>query len=159
MLLTVCRRYARDESMAKDVLQETLIRIFQNIGKYRDSGSFEAWMRKIAVRRSLQWLEKSHFRYEIHAEVVPDREINVPEIYHQLGAEEIMNLIGELPSGFRTVFNLYVVEGYSHKEIGDLLNITENTSRSQLARARKVLQQKLTNPKKNSRHEVAIIRK
>ena len=70
-----------------------------------------------------------------------------------------MVLINKLPSGFRTVFNLYVVEGFSHKEIGNLLDITENTSRSQLARARKVLQQKLKNPKKNSRHEVAIIRK
>lgn len=159
MLLTVCRRYARDESMAKDVLQETLIRVFQNIGKYRDSGSFEAWMRKIAVRRSLQWLEKSHFRYEIHAEFVPDEEVNIPDVYAQMGADEIMMLINDLPSGFRTVFNLFVVEGFNHKEIGKLLEITESTSRSQLARARKILQQKLKNSKKNSRHEVAIIRK
>ena len=159
MLLAVCRRYARDEAMAKDVLQETLIRIFQNIGNYKHSGSFEAWMRTIAVRRSLQWLEKSHFRYEIHAEKVPEEEVNLPDVYLQMGAEEIMELISELPSGFRTVFNLFVVEGYNHKEIGKLLEITESTSRSQLARARKILQQKLKNTKKNSRYEMANVRK
>ena len=159
MLLTVCRRYARDEAMAKDVLQETLIRIFQNIGKYKPTGSFEGWMRRIAVRRSLQWLEKSHFKHEIHAEIMPDEETTVPEIYLKMGAEDILKLLNELPTGFRTVFNLFVVEGYNHKEIGELLNITENTSRSQLTRARKAMQKKLLNTQNNSHYEVAAVRK
>lgn len=154
MLLSVCRRYTRDESMAKDVLQETLIRIFQNIDTYEDRGSFEAWMRRIAVRRSLQWLEKSCFNHEMQPLEMPDKEVIVPEIYAQLGTQEILALLEELPDGFKTVFNLYVVEGYSHKEIGNLLSISENTSRSQLARARKVLQKKLTQFQKGSCYEV-----
>jgi len=158
MLLSVCRRYTRDEAMARDVLQEVLLRIFQHISDYREQGSFEAWMRRIAVRRSLQWMEKSCFRHELHPVDLPDHQEAIPAVYASLGAEEIMKLVGQLPVGFRTVFNLYVVEGYSHKEIAELLDISENTSRSQLARARKTLQHQLTVLKKNS-HEVASIRK
>ena len=159
MLLTVCRRYARDEAMAKDVLQETLIRIFQHIGKYEATGSFEGWMRRIAVRRSLQWLEKSSFRHELQPVEMPGKDFIEPEVYSRLGVEEIMSLLKELPDGFRAVFNLNVVEGYSHKEVAELLNITESTSRSQLTRARKLLQEKLNRSKKTSRYEVAIVRK
>ena len=159
MLLSVCRRYARDDAMAKDVLQETLIRIFQNIDKYEHTGSFEAWMRRIAVRRSLQWLEKSSFQHEIQPVEMPDNDYIEPAIYSRMGAEEIMALLKELPEGFRTVFNLNVVEGYSHQEIAELLGITDSTSRSQLARARKLLQEKLFQLKKTSRYEVAIVRK
>src|SRR5690606_36090247 len=104
MLLSGCRRYARDEAMANDVLQETLIRIFQNIDKYEHTGSFEAWMRRIAVRRSLQWLEKSSFLHEMQPAEMPDNDFIEPEIYSRLGAEEIMALLKELPEGFRTVF-------------------------------------------------------
>ncbi len=159
MLMSVCRRYARDEAMAKDVLQETLIRIFQHIKNYKDTGSFEAWMRQIAVRRSLQWLEKSNFRYELQPVEMPDNKLVEPEIYDRMGASEIMDLLRELPTGFRTVFNLNVVEGYSHREISQLLDITESTSRSQLLRARKMLQEKILQLKKRSRYEVAIVRK
>jgi RNA polymerase sigma factor (sigma-70 family) len=160
MLLSVCRRYTRDEAMAKDVLQEVLLRIFQHIGSFDPRGSFEAWMRRIAVRRSLQWVEKSCFKHELSAIISPsDRRVEVPAIYAELEAEAIMQLISTLPTGFKTVFNLYVVEGYSHKEIGELLDISENTSRSQLARARKILQRKLSEPKKNCRNEVAKIRR
>jgi RNA polymerase sigma-70 factor (ECF subfamily) len=159
MLMTVCRRYARDEAMAKDVLQETLIRIFQNIGKYEHTGSFEGWMRRIAVRRSLQWLEKSSFQHELQPVAMPDEKLIEPTIYSQLGAEEIMALLKELPDGFRAVFNLNIIEGYTHKEIAELLGITESTSRSQLTRARKLLQEKLIQLKKTSRYEVAIVRK
>lgn len=143
MLLSVCRRYIRDEAMAKDVLQETFIRIFQNIDKYKPTGSFEAWMRQIALRRSLQWLEKSCFKNEVQPLEMPDSEEVVPEVYSNLGAEEIMNAVRELPTGFRAVFNLAIVEGYNHKEIAKLLNISESTSRSQLVRARKLLQKKI----------------
>ncbi len=159
MLLSVCRRYARDEAMAKDVLQETLIRVFQHIKNYQDTGSFEAWMRQIAVRRSLQWLEKSSFKHELQPVEMPDNKLVEPEIYDRMGAEEIMDLLQELPTGFRTVFNLNVVEGYTHQEISHLLDITESTSRSQLMRARKLLREKLIQLNKRSRYEVAIVRK
>lgn len=144
MLMTVCRRYARDEAMAKDVLQEALIRIFKNIGRYQPTGSFEAWMRRIAVRCALQWLEKSHFRREQTTENFDDDRPIDPAVYQQLATENIIKLVQELPDGFRTVFNLNIIEGYSHKEIAELLNITESSSRSQLLRARRLLQKKLT---------------
>ncbi|HHM20403.1 MAG TPA: sigma-70 family RNA polymerase sigma factor [Bacteroidetes bacterium] len=159
MLLSVCRRYARDEAMARDVLQETLIRIFENINRYEPRGSFEAWMRRIAVRRSLQWLDKSAWQHELQPVQMPEAQPEPPEIYSQLEAEEIMALLRTLPDGFRAVFNLYVVEGYTHSQIAALLGISESTSRSQLVRARKLLQEKLLILKKTSRYEVATVRK
>ncbi len=132
---------------AKDVLQETLIRIFKYIHTYEPTGSFEAWMRRIAVRCALTWLDKSCFQKEIeltHHHLDAGME---PEVYQYIGLEAIQQYIDELPLGFRTVFNLNVIEGYSHKEISALLGITESTSRSQLTRARKMLQKKLTQVK------------
>lgn len=143
MLIAVCKRYVRDESMAKDVLQETLIRIFSNIHKYRNTGSFEGWMKKIAVRCSLTWLDKTHFKRETGLTEFHLNESIQPDVYNYLGVEKIQQLIQELPPGFRAVFNLNVIEGYSHKEIGELLNITESASRSQLTRAKRQLQKKL----------------
>lgn len=159
MLLSVCRRYAKDENMAKDILQETLLRIFTNIDKYEPTGSFEAWMRRIAVRRSLQWLEKSCFQHETQPVEMPDYQSIEPEINQQLGSEEIMRLVQVLSPGYRAVFNMYVVEGYNHQEIAEILGISENTSRSQLARARQLLQQKLVHLKITDRHEVGILGK
>ncbi len=159
MLLSVCRRYARDEAMAKDVLQETFLRIFTHIGKYEPTGSFEAWMRRIAVRRSLQWLEKSAFQHELQPADLPDYQTVEHSIAAQMGVEEIMQLVMELPPGFRAVFNLAVVEGYSHQEIAAMLGITENTSRSQLTRARQALQEKIHQLNNHRRYEMAIVRK
>ena len=150
MLLSVCRRYARDEAMAKDVLQETLIRIFKNIDKYEVRGSFEGWMRTIAINRSLQWIEKSCFKHELQPLTMPDDNLVEPAVYQDMSAEDILVLIKALPEGYRAVFNLNVVEGYSHREIGEMLNITEATSRSQLTRARKMLQSQLEQVKKKA---------
>ncbi|MCG8327150.1 MAG: sigma-70 family RNA polymerase sigma factor [Chitinophagales bacterium] len=144
MLLSVCQRYTRDEAMAKDVLQESLIRIFQHIDRFDPSkGSFEGWMRRIAIRRSIQWVQRSCFQHELTPISMPDKAIEVPAVYIDLEVADILQLVNSLPTGFRTVFNLFVIEGYSHKEIADLLGISENTSRSQLVRARKALQEKI----------------
>ena len=143
MLLSVCRRYVRDEAMAKDVLQETLIRIFKNIDRFEARGSFEGWMRTIAINRSLQWLEKSCFQNELQPIAMPDDRQIEPEVYQNMSADDILELIKDLPDGYRTVFNLSVVEGYNHQEIGEMLGISEATSRSQLTRARKLLREKL----------------
>lgn len=142
-LMSLCRRYAPDEATAQDMLQEAFIRIFTHIGSYEPTGSFEGWMRKITTRCALQWLNKYNLRQELlHTE--PEEENSLePEIYEQLDAEDIIKIIQELPVGFRTVFNLHVIEGYSHKEIAELLEIQESTSRSQLGRARKLLQKKM----------------
>ena len=143
MLMVVCKRYVRDESTAKDVLQETLIRIFRNIEKYKATGSFEGWMRKIAVRCSLQWLEKNKSRKEVEVIDMNIEEPSNPEEFDSLSVEQIKKVIEELPEGYRMVFNLNIIEGYDHKEIAELLNITESSSRSQLVRARRLLQKKL----------------
>ena len=153
MLMVVCKRYVRDESTAKDVLQETLIRIFRSIEKYQATGSFEGWMRKIAVRCSLQWLEKNKSRREVQVVDMNIEEPTNPQEYDNLSIEEIVRLIEELPEGYRMVFNLNIIEGYDHKEIAELLNISESSSRSQLVRARRLLQKKINsfNSTKRSR--------
>ena len=145
MLMTVCRRYASDESIAKDILQESLIKIFKNIDSYKATGSFEGWMRKITVRCALHWLRKSYLEKETQIAEIEDNKGTEPDVWSKLGTEEIIQLIQNLPDGFRTVFNLYTIEGYSHKEIADFLDIGESTSRSQLVKARTMLKQSLLN--------------
>jgi len=143
MLLTVCRRYARDESMAKDALQETFILVFKNIEKYEFKGSFEAWMRKIAINVSLKPYERKYYQNELPTYSFEERNWNEPKVFQQLEAEEVIKQIQTLPDGYRTVLNLYVFEGLSHKEIAEFLQISIGTSRSQLLRARKLLKEKL----------------
>ncbi len=149
-LLTVCRRYTRDDAMAKDVLQETLIRIFKNIDSFQLDKPFGPWARQIAVRSSLQWIQKNYFKRESAVEIFHTEPNHVPEVFNNLGTEVILKCIQELPVGYRTVFNLNIIEGYSHKEIGELLDISEGTSRSQLNRARRLLQTKLTDLQKRA---------
>jgi RNA polymerase sigma-70 factor (ECF subfamily) len=143
MLMTVARRYVRDEASAKDVLQDALIRIFGAIDRYKPIGSFEAWMRRIVITTALQALDKSWYRRELPGLEEENDQIVIPEVYARLGAEELMKLIADLPDGFRQIFNLNVVEGYRHTEIAEMLGITESTSRSQLTRARKLLQKQI----------------
>ena len=143
MLMTVCLRYSRDHASAQDALQETFIRIFRHIDKLSHSDSFEAWMRTIAVRSSLQWINKKYFRKEVGTlDAIQDPKINA-NIVQQLHVEDLMKIIDALPTGFKTVFNLYEIEGYSHKEIAAMLHIAESTSRSQLGRAKSLLKKKL----------------
>jgi len=144
MLMMVCRRYVSDESTSKDILQESLLRIFRHIDDYKKTGSFEAWMRKITVRCALAYLDRKDVRRETSIiDINYDEPIDALAI-DRLSANEILSLVDSLPTGFRTVFNLVAIEGYSHKEVANLLNITESASRSQLTRARKMLQRKYT---------------
>ena len=126
--------------MAKDVLQESLIKILRALPQYKPTGSFEAWLRRIVITTALQSYDKSCFRNERTSLDSIAEPLAEPEIYQQLKVEDLIALIRTLPDGFQQVFNLYVIEGYSHKEIAELLQITESTSRSQLTRARKLLQ-------------------
>ena len=143
VLMSLCRRYAPDEATAKDMLQESFIRIFANIEKYQPTGSFEGWIKTITTRCALQWLNKHNLRQDLlNFDVCDDTSLE-PEVYEKINAEDIILLIRELPVGFRTVFNLHVIEGYSHKEIAEMLEIEESTSRSQLGRARKLLQKRI----------------
>ncbi|MCH2082895.1 MAG: sigma-70 family RNA polymerase sigma factor [Saprospiraceae bacterium] len=142
-MLVVCQRYARHQMEAEDILQDAFIKIFDNISKFESKGSFEGWIRRIVINTALKNYSKKSFKNEqIGVEHVPEKALE-PSIYGHLHEEELMNLILQLPDGYRLVFNLYAVEGYSHREIADMIGIQESTSRSQLVKARKLLQQKI----------------
>ncbi|MDZ4681735.1 MAG: RNA polymerase sigma factor [Saprospiraceae bacterium] len=140
MLFTVARRYGRDRHAAEDVLQDALMKIFRAIPKYEPTGSFEAWMRRIVVTTALQALDKSWHQRESGNLDYAEEPVAPPDIYARMGAEELLQLIAKLPDGFRQIFNLHIIEQYPHTEIAVLLGITESTSRSQLTRARCLLQ-------------------
>jgi len=125
---------------AEDILQDAFIKVFDNIGRFEFKGSFEGWIRRIVINTALKNYSKKSFKQEqIGLENQPELPLD-PEIYSNLEEEELLRLINRLPDGYRLVFNLYAVEGYSHKEIAELLGIQESTSRSQLVKARKMLQ-------------------
>jgi RNA polymerase sigma factor (sigma-70 family) len=137
-LLTVARRYAGDPHLAQDILQEGLIRVFQNLDKYQPTGSFEYWMQIVVSRVALRILEK-HKKNKTEEWFSINEPIIEPEVYHQFSSEDVISLVAELPDGYRQIFNLFMFEELSHKEIAELLGITESTSRSQLSRARALL--------------------
>jgi len=149
LLFTICRRYARDETTAKDYLQDSWLRIYNNMEKYDESRPFEAWIRRITVNECLKNIRDQKNKFE----ELEDVKIDTTETpIEKLNNEELMELINTLPLVFKTVFNLYVIDGYTHKEIAELLQISEATSRSKLLRGRKWLQQKI-NFEKNKEHE------
>ena len=139
-MYAVCLRYSKNTDNAQDILQEGFIKIFRNLEKYRGDGSFEGWIRRIFVNTSIE-----HFRRSVQMQSVSDVQENTIEdkewnAFENLAEKDIIQMIQELSPGYRQVFNLYVVEGYSHKEIGELLGISEGTSKSQLARSKVILQ-------------------
>lgn len=139
----VCLRYARHASEAQDMLQDGFIKVFDNIGSFKSNGSFEGWIRRIVVNTALNYCRKSSFKQEqIGIEDYQNTVVKSISVSN-LGEKELLALIQKLPDGYRMVFNLYVIEGYSHKEIGEMLNVTESTSRSQLAKSRKWMQNEL----------------
>lgn len=140
-LMAVCIRYLKDNDLAKDALQESLISIFKSIQTYSGIGSFEGWMTKIAVHTCLKEIRmKKSFQDLL---LVDLQETKTQEIESSLEMKDILNLINELPETQRIVFNMHIVEGYSHLEIADLINIAESSSRVYLTRARRWLQEKI----------------
>lgn len=137
----VCLRYAGNSEEAEDILQEGFIKVFKKLGSFRGEGSFEGWIRRIFVNTAIEHFRRKTYQLTIteqHENSVEGKNISVLD---NLAEKDIMKLIQELSPGYRTVFNLYVVEGFTHKEIGDMLNISEGTSKSQLSRAKVVLQE------------------
>ena len=127
------------------MLQESFIRVFNNIAQYRFEGSLEGWIRRIVIHTALRILQKKKIRFaEIKDDLDVEQSMSVDGIA-TLGAEELLKLISALPDGYRVVFNLYVLEGYDHNEIATMLDINAATSRSQLSKARKVLQTQIEN--------------
>ncbi|MCD4725532.1 MAG: sigma-70 family RNA polymerase sigma factor [Bacteroidales bacterium] len=140
----ICLRFTRNQMEAEDILQEGFIKIFRYLKDYRSEGSLEGWIRKTIVNTAINFYKKK-IKYQKDISLEQSEPINNEEenAIDMLSAKELLDLIHELPDGYRMVFNLNVIEGYTHKEIGNMLNISENTSKSQLSRARGVLQSKL----------------
>ena len=147
-MMAVCRRYLSNKTDAEEVLIAGFLNVFSRIGQFRHEGSFEGWIRKIMVNEALGFLRKkrSLFLFSELDGAVIEQESILPDI--GLHMEDLLEMIASLPDGYRTVFNLYAIEGYSHQEIAELLGIEESTSKSQLSRARDLLRQRLEKTEK-----------
>ncbi len=142
-MYSLCLRYVKDAPSAEDVMIMAFVKVFEKIEQFKGDGSFEGWIRRIMVNESLTYIRKNKSMYlEVDIEKA-DREPNYENLDSKLESEDLLKLIQQLPTGYRTVFNLYAIEGYSHKEIAEELGISENTSKSQLSRARSLLQKQL----------------
>ncbi len=139
-MLSVCLRYANDSMEAEDMLQDGLVRVFNNIHQFKFEGSFEGWVRRVVVNCALKHLQKKRIQFSEIKENSNDGLRMESYAFSNLGEEDLMKLISQLPDGYRIVFNLNIIEGYTHEEIGQMLNIQASTSRSQLVKARKMLQ-------------------
>lgn len=138
-MMAISIRYTRHRLEAEDILQDAFIKVFSNLHSFKNEGSLEGWIRRIVVNTAIKnTYRKSFSQEDIGLENIKE-DSGDPNIISALSEEEIINLIAELPDGYRIVFNLYAIEGYSHKEIAEMLDIDEATSRSQLLKARRKL--------------------
>jgi len=144
VMYPVCVRYLGRED-AKDVLQEGFLTVFDKISTYKGEGSFEGWMRKIFVNASLMQLRKGDaLRHSEDISETPELGKTMDYgVLEEISSREILDLVAQLPAGLRSVFNLFVLDGYSHAEVSEILGITEQSSRSQVSRARSLLQEKI----------------
>ena len=142
-MYALCCRYVKDKMEAEDVLVTAFTKILDRIDQYKSEGSFEGWIRRVIVNESLSYLRRNKSMY-IETDIeAADHEPNYDRLENHLEAQDLLQVISELPSGYRIVFNLFAIDGYSHKEISKQLGINENTSKSQLSRARSLLQKRL----------------
>ena len=140
----VCFRYTSNEDEAKDILQDGFIKVFLNLNKFNNKGSLEGWIRKIIVNTALERFRDKNYLFAVSMDSgyeVGEKEYD--HIISELSAKDLLKLIHELTPQYRAVFNLYAIEGYSHKEISEKLNIKEGTSKSNLSRAREILKEKV----------------
>lgn len=143
-MMGVCLRYADDAEMAEDFLQEGFIRIFTRLKSFRSEGSIEGWVHRVMVNTALEILRKNDvLKHSVDIETAYSISDSLPDAFRQLTTAELLKHIQSLPAGFRTVFNLFAIEGYSHQEIAAMLNISEGTSKSQYARAKAWLQKRI----------------
>lgn len=145
IMMGLCRRYSNDKSTAEDILQEGFIKVFLHMKSFSGKGSFTGWIKRIMINTAISYYHK-HIKTSWHDELdsargIDDGHDSVNELDYSY--EELLKVIGELPHGFRMVFNLYAIEGYKHREIAEMLGIDTGTSKSQYSRARKIIQEKL----------------
>lgn len=143
-MFAICLRYAKDRELAKDFLQDGFVTVFSKISSYKNDGSFEGWMRRIFINTALMSLRKSDVLKNAEDVDTPKIDVSYSDnILEKIDGQKIFALIREMPVGFRTVFNLSVIDGFSHQEIANQLGISEGASRSQLSRARSWLQERI----------------
>ena len=140
----VCLRFALDKDDAADILQDGFIRVFVHLKDFRGEGSLEGWVRRTIVNTAINYYNK-RIKQGVKTDLDQVKETNQTRslVVENMSTRELLNMVNELPDGYRTVFNLNIIEGYTHKEIGEMLGISENTSKSQLSRARASLQKRL----------------
>jgi len=150
-MYAVCLRYARNQTEAEDFLVEGFFKVFKDLHQYKYQSPLVHWMKRVIINNALMSLRKKQILTFPATDLTENDWQQAPEIWQQLEAETIFQAIQSLPDGYQTIFNLYAIEGYSHKEISEKLGITASTSRSQYTRAKKALQQLLA-PQKLSHH-------
>lgn len=140
LMMAVCYRYTKTKFEAEDVLQEGFVKVFKNLDQFKGDGELGAWIRRIMVNTALNYL-RTNKKYQQDADVdmIPEKASNDESPLAALQAKQLAAIIQRLPVGYQTIFNLHAIEGYSHVEIGDMLNISKGTSRSQYLRARNML--------------------
>ncbi|WP_019989571.1 RNA polymerase sigma factor [Rudanella lutea] len=149
-MMAVCTRYIANRSDAEEVMIDGFMRAYERIGQFREEGSFEGWLRRIMVTESLMYLRRTKaWRQAISLDEVAE-EPDYEWADQALKTDDLLRLVGQLPEGYRTIFNLYAIEGYSHQEIAQELSISEGTSKSQLSRARAWLQASLAKLEKEN---------
>jgi RNA polymerase sigma factor (sigma-70 family) len=139
----VCLRYARDHDQAKDILQDGFVKVFEKISQFEGRGHFEGWLRRIMVNTALAEYRKFRYLSFEANSPIPENDESDDNVECDISVQELMEIIKELPPQYKMVFNLYAIEGYSHKEIAESLNISEGTSKSNLSRARDILKKKI----------------
>ena len=140
-MLSVCRQYIKDLQLAEDVMITAFMKVFVNLSRFENKGSFEGWIRRIMVNECISFIRVQKKISFVEDEIFFEESFNNIESHFSI--EDIQNLIDSLPDGYKMVFNLYVIEGYKHQEIASLLGISEGTSKSQLSHARKMLQEQI----------------
>ncbi|MDY8137173.1 RNA polymerase sigma factor [Aquimarina sp. 2201CG5-10] len=140
-LFSICLKYSNNYSSAEDTLQDAFITIFDKIEQYKGQGSFEGWIKRITINTALQKYRKQKVFEIINEEQIEEAEVEIDD--EQISLDYLLEIIQQLPDRYRLVFNLYVLDGYSHKEIAEMLDISTGTSKSNLARARYILKEKI----------------
>jgi RNA polymerase sigma-70 factor (ECF subfamily) len=154
-MLAVCMRYANDKDEAQDILQEGFIKMFNNVHKYRGDGNLEGWIRRIMVHTAISRYRKLKPMVLVEDMAENDLDVSASSNANNLEVNDLMKLVQQLPNTYRSVFNLYAIEGYSHQEIGTKLGITELLSRTTLYRARNILKEKLMQLTSNEQYYLA----
>ena len=141
-MLSVCRQYIKDVHHAEDIMITGFMKMFTNLKKFEQKGSFEGWIRRIMIHECIDYLrvKKNSFNHKDIDDVIYSEEEDNYEMEGDFSIDDIQLLIDNLPEGYKMVFNLYIIEGYKHNEIAELLNISEGTSKSQLSHAKRLLQ-------------------